>query len=65
MILAGDWSGDTKSDIAFVGGVPVRRPVTAVTNAAGGVPPPTPHPPPPQFSQTPTPTISKHRQASH
>src|SRR4030095_9377677 len=51
MILAGDWNGDAKLDIAFVEGGAGAPTIDVMTNTTGGVPPPTPTPPPP----TPTP----------
>ena len=51
MILAGDWDGDAKPDIAFVEGGAGAPTIDVLTNTTGGVPPPTPTPPPP----TPTP----------
>ena len=53
MILAGDWNGDAKPDIAFVEGGAGVPTIDVLTNTTGGVPPPTPTPPPP--SPTPPP----------
>jgi hypothetical protein len=47
MILAGDWNGDAKPDIAFVEGGAGAPLIDVLTNTTGGVPPPTPTPPPP------------------
>ncbi len=46
MILAGDWNGDAKPDIAFVEGGAGTPTIDVLTNTTGGVPPPTPTPPP-------------------
>jgi hypothetical protein len=46
MILAGDWNGDAKPDIAFVEGGAGAPTIDVLTNTTGGVPPPTPTPPP-------------------
>jgi FG-GAP-like repeat len=46
MILAGDWNGDAKPDIAFVEGGAGAPLIDVLTNTTGGVPPPTPTPPP-------------------
>jgi FG-GAP-like repeat len=45
MILAGDWNGDAKPDIAFVEGGAGAPLIDVLTNTTGGVPPP-PTPPP-------------------
>jgi len=46
MILAGDWNGDAKPDVAFVEGGAGAPTIDVLTNTTGGVPPPTPTPPP-------------------
>ena len=46
MILAGDWNGDAKPDVAFVVGGAGAPLIDVLTNTTGGVPPPTPTPPP-------------------
>ncbi|MFL6501119.1 MAG: FG-GAP repeat domain-containing protein [Candidatus Udaeobacter sp.] len=46
MILAGDWNGDAKPDIAFVEGGAGTPTIDVLTNTTAGVPPPTPTPPP-------------------
>jgi hypothetical protein len=47
MILAGDWNGDAKPDLAFVEGGAGAPTIDVLTNTTGGVPPPpTPTPPP-------------------
>ena len=46
MILAGDWNGDAKPDIAFVEWVLGAPTIDVLTNTTGGVPTPTPTPPP-------------------
>jgi len=47
MILAGDWNGDAKPDVAFVEGGAGAPLIDVLTNTTGGVPPPpTPTPPP-------------------
>jgi hypothetical protein len=53
MILAGDWNGDAKPDIAFVEGAAVAPTIDVLTNTTGGVPPPSPTP-----SSSPTPPPS-------
>jgi FG-GAP-like repeat len=45
MILAGDWNGDAKPDVAFVEGGAGAPTIDVLTNTTGGVPPP-PTPPP-------------------
>src|SRR5919106_1623402 len=40
MILAGDWNGDAKPDIAFVEGGAGAPTIDVLTNTTGGVPPP-------------------------
>ncbi len=40
MILAGDWNGDAKPDIAFVVGGAGAPAIDVLTNTTGGVPPP-------------------------
>jgi hypothetical protein len=49
MILAGDWNGDAKPDVAFVEGGAGAPTIDVLTNTTGGVPPPTPPPPPPSL----------------
>jgi FG-GAP-like repeat len=57
MILAGDWNGDAKPDIAFVEGGAGAPTTDVLTNTTGGVPTPTPTPTPtPSPTATPTPT---------
>jgi FG-GAP-like repeat len=48
MILAGDWNGDAKPDVAFVEGGAGAPTIDVLTNTTGGVPPP-PTPPPPSL----------------
>jgi hypothetical protein len=55
MILAGDWNGDAKPDIAFVEGGAGAPVIDVLTNTTGGVPPPSPTPTPPPPSPTPPP----------
>lgn len=55
MILAGDWNGDAKPDIAFVEGGAGAPTIDVLTNTTGGVPSPSPTPPP---SPSPTPPAS-------
>jgi hypothetical protein len=60
MILAGDWNGDAKPDVAFVEGGAGAPTIDVLTNTTGGVPPPTPTPPPsptPPASPTPPPSL--------
>ena len=53
MILAGDWNGDAKPDIAFVEGGAGTPLIDVLTNTTGGVPPPpTPPPTPPSLGVT-------------
>jgi len=40
MILAGDWNGDAKPDVAFVEGGAGAPTIDVLTNTTGGVPPP-------------------------
>jgi hypothetical protein len=55
MILAGDWNGDAKPDIAFVEGGAGAPTIDVMTNTTGGVPPPSPTPSPtPPPSPTPS-----------
>jgi hypothetical protein len=59
MILAGDWNGDAKPDIAFVEGGAGAPTTDVLTNTTRGVPPPTPTPTPvPTATPTPTPTAT-------
>jgi len=44
MILAGDWNGDAKPDVAFVEGGAGAPTIDVLTNTTGGVPSPTPPP---------------------
>jgi hypothetical protein len=57
MILAGDWNGDAKPDIAFVEGGAGAPLIDVLTNTTGGVPPPSP-PPPSPTPPPPTPTAT-------
>jgi hypothetical protein len=56
MILAGDWNGDAKPDIAFVEGGAGAPTLDVLTNTTGGAPPPPPPTPTPRPSPTATPT---------
>src|ERR671918_1575175 len=56
MILAGDWNGDAKPDIAFVEGGAGAPTIDVMTNTTGGVPPPSPTPPPPSPTPPPPPS---------
>jgi hypothetical protein len=57
MILAGDWNGDAKPDVAFVEAGAGAPTTDVLTNTTGGVPTPTPTPTPtPSPTATPTPT---------
>jgi len=59
MILAGDWNGDAKPDIAFVEGGAGAPTTDVLTNTTAGVPTPTPTPTPvPTPPPTPTPTAT-------
>lgn len=56
MILAGDWNGDVKPDIAFVEGGAGAPLIDVMTNTTGGTPPPPTPTPPASPTPVPSPT---------